>query len=368
MQTIGYEQLSDIARGSAVLAAGGGGEPFRGHMAVQATFDKFGPTQLVGIDELDDDALIASPFLIGAPVTLLEKFPFGDELVRAARELERRTGRTIEAVYAVEAGGVNSMVPFSVAARMGIPVLDADTMGRAYPAMDLTLVNLAGIQSTPIVMTDDYGSLITIDTNRNEIAETLGRAMTAKSGAVVAAAGFMGTAAQMRPGLAEGTISLAQSIGSMLRKSTAPPTQTWDQVLELTGGRRLFEGKVVSAGQDIESGWGVGTTLVEGTNAYEGLTMRIDVINEYLTAVVNGEALATAPDIITVYDAANGAPITSESVRYGFRIGVVAIPCDPRWTQPDGIALGGPARLGFDHDYVDFRTTTDLARQTVGTT
>jgi uncharacterized protein len=47
-----------LARGCGVLGTGGGGDPSVGLvMALQAVGD-FGPTPLIGLDELDDEALI----------------------------------------------------------------------------------------------------------------------------------------------------------------------------------------------------------------------------------------------------------------------------------------------------------------------
>lgn len=356
MQTISFAEIHKIARGSAVLASGGGGDPFRGELSVSAALERTGPVQLIGLDELPDDAFIASVFLIGAPVALLEKFPFCDELVRAMRELERLKGRSVDAVFSVEAGGVNSMVPFSVAAIAGIPVIDADTMGRAFPEMDLTLINLAGVSSAPVVITDDYGTLISIDSADNVVLEKLSRAISFRSGAAVAAAGFSGTVSELRPGLSQGSISLAAELGQVMDLPDREPEDTWQEIVNIGRGRKLFDGKVVSAHQDVEQGWGVGTVQIEGSGKHRGTSMRVDVVNEYLAATVDGTPVASTPDIISIYDATSGTPLTSEGVRYGRRVGVIALPCDARWASPQGLALAGPRRFGYAFDYVDFRT------------
>ncbi len=365
MRMIDHQSLEDIARGSAVLASGGGGDPLRGKLSAQWVLSQSGPVPLVDMSELPDDALLATPFLIGAPVAFLEKFPLVDEIERTMLGLQKRLGRKIDAVYAVEIGGINSMLPFTLAARMGIPVLDADTMGRAFPELDMTLINLAGIVSSPIVVTDDYGTEVTIVTESNVILETIGRAVSHKFGASAAAAGFSGSLGELRAGLVEGSLSLAETIGRLMRAASSDPSGTWDDVLALTGGIRIFEGKVSSTSQEIEDGWGKGKVLIEGIGAYDGEVMRIDVVNENLLARVDGRPVATSPDIISVYDASSGAPLTSENVRFGYRVGVVALPCDPRWTTPAGIALGGPRRFGFESEYHDYRAVAELSPQSI---
>jgi len=37
--------------------------------------------------------------------------------------------------------------------------------------------------------------------------------------------------------------------------------------------------------------------------------------------------------------------------RYGFRVTLLAIPCDPRWRTPAGLALVGPGYFGYDVEY-----------------
>ncbi len=356
MRMIDEQAIEDIASGSAVLASGGGGDPFRGKLSALSVLSQTGPVPLVTIEELGDDAIIASPFLIGAPIALLEKFPFVDEIERTMRALEKRAGKRIEAVFAAEVGGVNSMVPFTVAARMGIAVLDADTMGRAYPLLDLTLTNLAGISSSPIVITDDYGTEVTVVSDDNAILEVVGRTVSHKFGASAAAAGFFGTVGATKAGLVGGSISLAERIGVTMRDAPLHPAEAWEEILRYTGGKQLFEGKVSSVTQDIEDGWGKGRVIIEGSGEFDGETLRIEVINENLAARIGSRVIACTPDIITVFDATSGSPLTTENVRYGYRVGVAAIPCDPRWVTPGGIDLGGPRRFAFDFDYHDFRT------------
>ena len=73
--------------------------------------------------------------------------------------------------------------------------------------------------------------------------------------------------------------------------------------------------------------------------------------NEALMAIRDGEAVVSVPDLIVVLDAETGQPITTEALRYGFRVVVLAIPCDPKWRTPAGLALVGPRYFGYDVDY-----------------
>ena len=66
------DSLRALARGCAVLGAGGGGDPSLGLLqALQATED-FGPVPLVDLDELPGDALVMPCGAIGAPTVSVE--------------------------------------------------------------------------------------------------------------------------------------------------------------------------------------------------------------------------------------------------------------------------------------------------------
>jgi len=67
--------------------------------------------ELIGLDELADDALVVSLGGIDAPVVGIEKIEQGEECLLALRALEREIGRPIDALVSVEIGGANSMEP-----------------------------------------------------------------------------------------------------------------------------------------------------------------------------------------------------------------------------------------------------------------
>jgi DUF917 family protein len=120
---------------AAPFSDGGGGDPYVGKLMAQQAIKQYGPVNLVDIDELPDDALVVPVCMMGAPTVMTEKLPQGEELINAFRALEQLLGRKIDAVLCGEAGGVNSTTPFVVAVAMaGLPLVDGDGMGRAYPS------------------------------------------------------------------------------------------------------------------------------------------------------------------------------------------------------------------------------------------
>jgi len=122
-----------------------------GRWPLSAAYDQYGPPRVIEVAELDDDAMVALPFLVGSPVPFIEKFPLGQELIDAFHALDRFLDRKLTAVMAAEIGGANSVVPLIVGSRLGIPIVDADCMGRAYPEVTARHPDAGtGISATPL--------------------------------------------------------------------------------------------------------------------------------------------------------------------------------------------------------------------------
>src|SRR5580700_11311650 len=86
------DSLRALARGCAILGAGGGGDTRSGLLeALQATED-YGPVTLVGLDELADDELIMPCGMIGAPTVHIEKIENGSEGIRLRQHRKTSPG------------------------------------------------------------------------------------------------------------------------------------------------------------------------------------------------------------------------------------------------------------------------------------
>src|SRR5260370_26220933 len=176
------DSLRALARGCAVLGAGGGGDTYLALLqALQATEDH-GPVALVDLDELPDDSLIMPCGGIGAPTVSIEKIEKGDGGHRLREDLEFLTGRQVAALMAGEIGGGNGLLPVAWAAAMRLPIVDADGMGRAFPEVPQVTMQLAGISPSPAVMTDERGNLIVFRTISGQWMERLERAAAVEFG------------------------------------------------------------------------------------------------------------------------------------------------------------------------------------------
>jgi DUF917 family protein len=57
--------------------------------------------------------------------------------------------------------------------------------------------------------------------------------------------------------------------------------------------------------------------------------------------------LACVPDLICLVEAETGEPITTEQLRYGLRVVVLAIPCTSRLRTSESLKVVGPAAFGY---------------------
>src|SRR5262249_56189389 len=91
---------------------------------------------------------------VGGGGVEMEKMGEGEEGAVVREHLERITGRTVAALMPAEIGGSNGLLPLTWAGRMGLPVVDADGMGRAFPLIPQVSMHLAGLAPNPGGMSD----------------------------------------------------------------------------------------------------------------------------------------------------------------------------------------------------------------------
>jgi len=348
MKRLDPDSLRALARGCAILGAGGGGDTYYSLLQALQASEDFGPVALVDLDELPDDALIMPCGGIGSTLVSLEKFENGDEGQRLRENLEYLTGRRVAALMASEIGGGNGILPIAWAARMGLPVADADGMGRAFPEVPQVTMQLAGISPSPAVVTDERGNLVIFRTISGPWMERLERAAADEFGGTASSTEFPLTVAQARGGTVRNSVSLAIRIGKSLANAMSDPVAAL--IAEL-GAFQLVNGKISDVERRTARGFTRGTVVIEGLGDDTGRLVRLELQNENLVALERGRPLASVPDLITVLDTETADAIATERIGYGQRVTVIAFACDPVWRTERGVALTGPRAFGYDLDY-----------------
>ncbi|PSR25490.1 MAG: DUF917 domain-containing protein [Sulfobacillus thermosulfidooxidans] len=355
MKWLTGSDLDALALGATFLGTGGGGDPYIGRLMAEAAIRRFGDVQLVDIDELPEDGLVVPAAMMGAPTVMVEKIPSGKEVKTAVNRLETILGRKAVAIMTIEAGGINSMIPLAVAAEMALPIIDGDSMGRAFPELQMTSLHIHEVSATPMVIVDEKGNNLVIDAIDNPWTERLARSTTIAMGGSAIIALYPVTVNQAKQALVRNTISKATRIGHLLQDSTLDIDQKLRILAASYEAHEFFQGKVVDVLRRSADGFARGTMTATGMHQYEGDILRIEFQNENLLAMQNGVVVTTVPDLICVLDSETLRPITTEMLTYGQRIRVLGMPAESVWHTSKGLETVGPRYFGYDFDYIPFR-------------
>lgn len=353
MRTIGIPEIEDIALGAALLGAGGGGDPYVGKLVAIGAVKECGPVTLLDPEEVPDDALVVPIAMMGAPTVLAEKGIGGTEYQTLYDMVSRFYSKDIYAFMPIEAGGVNSMLPIAAAARLGLPLVDADGMGRAFPELQMVTFTIGGISATPMALTDEKGNSVIFETITNKWTEELARAVTMSCGGSVSVSLYALTGAQLKAYAVKNIVTRSQRLGEAIRTVKEVVDKTPEEhFLEFAEAEKLFKGKIADVLRETRGGFNFGTVRLDGIGEFKGHGAYVEFQNENLTAAVDGELLATTPDLICLVDAETFSPVPTDALKYGKRVLVVGLRCFDMWRTPAGLELVGPRYFGIDTDYV----------------
>ncbi len=349
---IGIEEVDDIALGAAVLGTGGGGDPYIGKLMAQEAIRQHGPVELVTIDEVGDDEMSVAIAMMGAPTVMVEKMPGGKECIEAFTAVESFLGKPIKYVYSIEAGGINSTIPITLAAQLHKPLIDLDGMGRAFPEIQMVTQSLFGVTATPFSMADEKGNSALLSTIDNRWMETFARSIAVNMGATAIIGAYAASGKQQRESAVYGTMSKAELIGRTIREARAAHEDVIAALKAVTNGFVIFHGKLVDVQRRTVAGFARGEAILDGIGEDTGSQMSIQFQNENLAASRNGEIVASVPDLITMVEEDTGGPLTTEQLRYGFRVMVLGMPSHPHWRSAKALEVVGPKYFGYDIDFV----------------
>ncbi len=353
---LSQEDLSDLASGAALLATGGGGDPYLSYLAAVQAMKLYGAAELISVHDLADDAVIVAIGAVGAPTTSLELLPSVDDAAKVLDAYRDYTGEKIDAVISFEIGGGNSLVPIMAAAASGLPVIDGDGMGRALPEVQMMTYAIAGISATPAVAIDYAGNTQVFHADSIEDYEPMIRNFAMEHGGMVLSVEFRMTARELRACIVPDTVSLSIALGRVLKSGAgnalqiAPALEAIFEDSPYGQLKMLFNGTVSDFSTTVVGGYDVGRAVIEPAEG-EGPALSIDIKNEYLTAWLGDKLLASVPDLIMILDVETAQPINAERLRFGQRIAVYGIGCPPHYRTAEALKWVSPRNFGFDFDF-----------------
>ena len=349
MSRLGQADLPALARGCALFGAGGGGDVGTALLAAGRAVRECGDVPVTRLADLDGDAVVLPLSGVGSPTLAQELLPSAEQPLRLRDEAERALGRPVAAVMPSEIGGANGVDAVGWAARLGVPLVDADGMGRAFPEVQMVAMYVAGRPVGVVLVCDVVGNTSTLRPVDGLWSERLVRALCVAGGGHALMADYILPAREARGAVIEGSVTRALVVGRSIEGAADPLAA----VTTALGARTLLlTGKVTDVERRTGDGFVRGSVLVEGVAGDRGRQLRVEVQNENLVAFEDGHVLASVPDLISVVDADSAGAISTESLRYGYRVSVLAWPCHPLWRTARGLAVAGPRALGYDLDYV----------------
>lgn len=212
--------IEAAVKGGAVYAAGGGGWADHGRMLGRAAVNT-GRPELVSVDELPDDAWIATAAAIGAPASTTRWEMRGIDYVKAAELLQRELGEPLAGLMIGQNGKSSTLNAWLPGAILGTRVVDAVGDIRVHPTGDMGSIGMAG-SPEPMIQTAVGGNRA-----ENRYIELVTRGATARVSPVLRTAvdqsgGFIAScrnplrASYVRDHVALGGISMALALGEAI--------------------------------------------------------------------------------------------------------------------------------------------------------
>lgn len=315
-------------KGGAVFAAGGGGWVDHGRMLGTAAVNA-GMPELVSMDEVPDDAWIATAAAIGAPGDTTDWQMLGIDYVKSVQLLEEALGEKIYGLIIGQNGKSSTLNAWLPSAILGTKVIDAVGDIRAHPTGDMGALGLAA-SPEPMIQTAVGGNRA-----NNAYMELVIRGATAKVSPVLRKAsdmsgGFIAScrnpvrASYVRQHAALGGISMALELGARIIDAEARGgPAVIDAICDYLKGSVIASGTVTKKSvKYTDEAFDIGVVVVgEGPSA-----RTLHVMNEYMAVEgADGSRHATYPDVITTLND-DGVPISVGEVVEGMRLHVLHVP------------------------------------------
>jgi DUF917 family protein len=348
MQLVDASVLRQLAMGAAVLSAGGGSFPYLELLSAQEVLQSHAPVPLIPAMQLPDNARVALVAMVGAPLALSERLVDAEHFARPVAALAKHLGTSFDAVMGYEIGSMNSLIPAMVATRLSLPLVDADTLGRSFPEIQMSAFAIADLDMTPIAASDIRGNdVILTAAASGRWVESLLRPLATACGSILAVCGcHSGRQIGLHAHL--GSYSRAIRIGAAILDAQARRTDPVAALFSRERGSILARGKVRDVMRTTTDGFVRGQVEID-LGAQK--TARVHFQNEYTLVDIAGHFLAMVPDLITILDAERGEPLGTEALRYGQHVVLGRLPALERHLTPQALTAVGPRAFGYDFDY-----------------
>lgn len=349
------EDVEYAIKGGSVFACGGGGWGEHGR-ELGTLAVTIGRPELVSLDEVPDDAYIATAAAIGAPGGLTDWEMLGVDYVKAVSLLQEALGKPLYGLIIGQNGMSSTLNAWLPAALLGVKVIDAVGDLRAHPTGDMGSIGMAN--SPEIMIQTAVGG----NRANNSYIELVTKGATAKVSPVLRKAsdmsgGFIAScrnplkASYVKQHAALSGISMAIELGKAITQAEPQGSQAvLDAICASTKGQILCQGEVVANTlKYTDEAFDIGLIKIQSP---QGI-YTIHVMNEHMAVELDGKRVASYPDVITTLDA-EGKPVSAGQVLPRMKISLFHV-------SKTQIPLSSSVLDPSVYPYVEERLNIDLA-------
>lgn len=352
MQEITIDWIEPLWYGSIFLGSGGGGKSHLLASELQKALQNR-TIPLLTLEELPDNNYFCGTGLFGSPELTEENLPSGLEAGIIIEELEKYTGVKFRGISIVEGAGVNIFYPLLAALQTGLPVADGDSMGRAFPELQMTTYHLENLPAAPLVLIDgNYHLHSFLDKQDTFLLELNTRQIIGQQGGVGYFAGFSYPGSVLKRILLPGTLTFARELGECFLHADNY-RELFGLLLESTSNSfygpvvEIFQGTVKTISTYESAKWKAATLI-----SPKGEELQLLFQYENLLAFKNGNVAASVPDLISAIDLSELKPVNNNEIFEGQRLALLGLPAPLRLRIRKALDVVGPQCFGYRTTYL----------------
>jgi hypothetical protein len=366
------EDIEPLLEGLAIFGTGGGGSPAWGKAILENDFACGRTPRLVDLQTVADAGTVVSGGIMGS-VKVLEQMGTEKimrhwedkfELLEVTRVMEQLLGRPIEYVVPFEVGGLNTPVVLSLGARMGLPVIDGDALGRSAPETQMTSFIGHGVSLTPMPLVDMQGNVVVVRSATDPtFPDQVGRFVISRGGGLGANNHYPMSGKTAKRVIIPNTISASLHLGKTLAEARQAGTDPVAAVAREVGGKLLFQGEISSMQEAEALGFYFTTVELQGRGGLAQHKAELTIKNETMYLAIDGAPRVYFPDLVLMLDPQTGRGLMSVELSVGRSVSLVVTACHPRLREAvlsgKADAAFSPARYGRPDDH--YRPLEELA-------
>ncbi|WP_076586818.1 DUF917 family protein [Vibrio ostreicida] len=317
LKTLNRNDLSDIIKGSHFYACGGGGALNNGEALLKEIDEIFQARnsevtiEYINSSDVKNNDRLPVMAAMGAPQKFLEK-GYGKSPISAFEYLEKLTKTSFSALSPVETGPIAYGMSLLIAAKKGIPIVNGDGGGRAFPCLQLsTFANndlKHPIDVSPCVIAsekprDAEGGVVVIDCKSSADVDAMTRGIISNSNsfddrASLAAFSMTGTQLKQPNAFVPDMLLKSKKLGAHIRECLVNQCSCFDAIEALEESQCVMRGKLENITSFTVKGFDWVVQEYVNPNNSEHYFVISQNENMLLWSTTKPTPIAMAPDLI----------------------------------------------------------------------